>query len=306
MRFQRRLDLDNPLDHSSQGRLATGHDTYNTVAYDPGPSGSGVGSLVAFDMATGGSSVIVGPATGFPYPPTGTHVSSVAYRSPGWSFLSIQGIHTGQGVLDGEIVIADTNSGRVCRAGHHRSFGRDNTRIADSYWAEPHVVPSPSGTRAVFASDWGNGSTVDAYVLELPAHGSLALSVTVNQPSYRTGQVERAGLSISNPGLAQTVDLLLLDLQPDGDQVRAVTPTGFKAGRLSQPATLGILSARLDLRTRFVAGPVDWYSYTWTGTEARGRRYWVLAAVKAGSLADGRFDAGDVLASSAVPYGFTP
>jgi hypothetical protein len=306
MRFQRRLDLDNPLDHSSQGRLATGHDTYNTVAYDPGPSGSGVGSLVTFDMATGRSGVIVGPATGFPYPPTGTHISSVAYRSPGWSFLSIQGAHTGQGVLDGEIVIADTNSGRVCRAGHHRSFGRDNTRIADAYWAEPHVVPSPSGTRALFASDWGNGSTVDAYVLELPAHSSLALSVTVNQPSYRTGQVERAGLSISNPGLAQTVDLLLLDLLPDGDQVRAMTPTGFKAGRLSQPATLGILNARLDLRTRFVAGPVDWYSYTWTGTEARGLRYWVLAAVKAGSLADGRFDPGDVLASSAVPYGFTP
>jgi hypothetical protein len=88
--------------------------------------------------------------------------------------------------------------------------------------------------------------------------------------------------------------------------VWAVTPAGFKSGRLSQPATLGILSARLDLRTRFVSGPADWYSYTWTGTEAPGYRYWILLAVKPGSLADGRFDAGDVVASSAVPYYFTP
>jgi hypothetical protein len=306
MRFQRRLDLDNPLDHASQGKRATGHDTYNTVAYDSGPLGSGVGSLVTFDMATGASTVVVGPDTGFPYPPTGTHVSSVAYRSPGWSFLSIMGTHTGQKVLDGEIVIADTNTGQVCRAAHHRSFGRDNTRLPDAYWAEPHVVPSPSGTRALFASDWGNQSTVDTYVLELPAYASLGLSVTVNQPSYRTGQVHRAGLSVANPGIAQTVDLLLLNLQSDGDRVWAVTPAGFKSGRLSQPATLGILSARLDLRTRFVSGPADWYSYTWTGTEAPGYRYWILLAVKPGSLADGRFDAGDVVASGAVPYYFTP
>jgi len=43
-------------------------------------------------------------------------------------------------------------------------------RAPEPYWAEPHTVPSPSGTRAVFASDWGNGSSVDSYVLELPAY----------------------------------------------------------------------------------------------------------------------------------------
>lgn len=35
-------------------------------------------------------------------------------------------------------------------------------------FAEPHVVPSPTGTRAFFGSDWGGAST-DAFVLELPA-----------------------------------------------------------------------------------------------------------------------------------------
>jgi hypothetical protein len=306
MQLQRRLDLDNPADHASQGRLATGHDTYNTVAFDPGPQGSGVGSLVTFDMATGASRVIVGPSTGFPYPPSGTHVSSVSYRNPGWSFVSVVGNPQGQGVLHNEIVLADANSGRVCRVAHHRSFGRNNTRIIPPYWAEPHVVPSPSGTRVLFASDWGNQATVDTYMLELPAHSKLSLSVSVNAPSYRSGQVHRAGLAISNPGLAQNVDLLLLGLLPDGDQVIARTPTGFRTGRLSQPATLGVLSPNLDLRTRFVVGPVDWYNFTWTPSSAPGWYAWILLAVKPGSLADGRFDAGDVVAQSSVPYSFTP
>ncbi len=306
LRFQRKLDLGNVFDHASQGRLASGHDTYNTVAFDPGPNGSGVGSLVSFDMATGASRVLVGPATGFPYPPGGTHVSSLAYRNPGWSFLSIVGTHAGQGVLDNEIVLANGNTGQVCRAAHHRSFGSGNTRIPNPYWAEPHVVSSPSGTRMLFASDWGNNTTVDTYVLELPAHAALSLSVSVNAPSYRSGQVQRVGLSMSNPGLSQTVDLLLLRVAPDGDRVTSVTPTGLVPGRLSQPATLRPVASGVDLRTRFVFGPADVFSPTLGSTETPGSYFWLVAAVRPGSLADGRYDNGDVTASSSVPYSFTP
>jgi hypothetical protein len=306
MQLLRRLDLANPTDHASQGRLATGHDTYDTVAYDLGPQSSGVGSFVSFDMVTGASRVVVGPATGYPYPPSGTHVSSLAYRNPGWSFLSIVGNPSGAGVLDNEIVIADANTGRVCRAAHHRSFGSNNTRLPDSYWAEPHVVPSPSGTRALFASDWGNQATVDTYVLELPVRSQLAVAVSVNQPGYRTGQTHRATLSISNPGLTQAVDLLLLNVLSDGDQVQAATPSGFGPGRLSQPATLAAVAKGLDLRVPWVYGPTEWFSYTWTGAETPGWRAWVVVAVRPGSLADGRFDAGDVITSSSVLYSFTP
>jgi hypothetical protein len=306
MQFKRRLDLANPADHASQGRRAAGDDTYDTVAFDSGPLGSEVGSLVSFDMATGASRVIVGPATGFPYPPSGTHVSSLAYRNPGWSVLSIVGNPSGGGVLDNEIVIADTNSGRVCRAAHHRSFGRNNTRLLDSYWAEPHALPSPSGTRVLFASDWGNQATVDTYVLELPVHSQLSVAVSVNQPGYRTSQVHRAALSISNPGLSQAVDLLLLNVLPDGDNVQAATPSGFKPGRLSQPTTLAAVAKGLDLRVPWVYGPTEWFSYTWTGAETPGWRAWVVVAVRPGSLADGRFDAGDVITSSSVLYSFTP
>jgi hypothetical protein len=93
-------------------------------------------------------------------------------KNPGWVFVSSYGDVTGKGLLDGEMVVANTNPGEgvVCRVGRHRSWGKANTRLTVPYWAEAHTVPSPSGTRAAFASDWGNGSTVDTYVLELPSY----------------------------------------------------------------------------------------------------------------------------------------
>jgi hypothetical protein len=94
----------------------------------------------------------------------------MAYRRPGWAFVSTRGDVSGKGLLDLEITIANTADGTVCRAGRHRSWGKSNTHLADPYWAEAHAVPSPSGTRVLFASDWGNGATVDSYVMELPTY----------------------------------------------------------------------------------------------------------------------------------------
>ena len=92
----------------------------------------------------------------------------MAYRRPGWIFVSTIGGHDGRAALDMENIVADTNTGKVCRAGRHRSWGKDNGVLG--YWAEPHTVPSPSGTRAAFGSDWGGGNSVDTYVLELPSY----------------------------------------------------------------------------------------------------------------------------------------
>ena len=170
LRTQRRLDLREPFGHASLGRLPTGEDTWNGQVFDEGPGGNDdVGSLVTWDLTRGTSRVIIGPETGYPYPPDG-HVSALAYRAPGWVVVSTFGNTDGRGLLDQEILLADTATGRVCRAGRHRSWGKDNTRLAEPYWAEPHAVPSPSGTRIVFASDWGNGATVDTYVVELPGY----------------------------------------------------------------------------------------------------------------------------------------
>ena len=150
------------------GQLANGHDTYNCVAFDPGPGGSGVGTLVVFDLTTGEDTVVIGQDAGYPCPPSGTHVSAVAHQAPGWVAVSVAGNDLdGQDVLDNELLLADTNTGVVCRVGHHRSHGRDGPQ---GYWAEPHASISPSGTRLLFASDRGGGATVDTYVVELPSY----------------------------------------------------------------------------------------------------------------------------------------
>jgi hypothetical protein len=166
----RTLDLLEPWGHASLGRLASGHDTWNGVVYDPGPAGNDdIGALVTWDLTDATSKVIIGPKTGYPYPPT-AHVSALAVKRPGWVVVSTIGDTSGQGLLDLELLVADTNTGKVCRAGRHRSFGKDNTKLGEPYWAEPHAVPSPSGTRILFGSDWGDGDTVDTYVVELPSY----------------------------------------------------------------------------------------------------------------------------------------
>ena len=162
----RALDVGNPFEHASLGRTADGRDTYNEVSFD----GRHIGSLVTHDMLTGKVRVIIGPKTGFPYPPSATHVSAIAFNHPGWVAVSSVGRHDGLKPLDMELYLANTNPGQwqVCRVAHHRSWGKSGKK---SYWAEPHVVISPSGTRLLFGSDWNDSGSVDTYVVELPAYG---------------------------------------------------------------------------------------------------------------------------------------
>lgn len=146
-------------------RLSNGHDTLNAVAFD----GADVGSLVQHDMVTGATRVIVGPSTGYPYPPSGEHVTGMSFKRNGLVVVSVKGNLNGSGLLDSELLLVDTDlatnpSGEVCRIGHHRT-------ASDDYWAEPHPVLSPSGTRLLFGSSWGNtGVIVDSYVVELPSY----------------------------------------------------------------------------------------------------------------------------------------
>ena len=181
LQLVRSLTLQAPDNHASLGQLANGDDTWNGAVYDDGndDAKSNVGILVTWDLATGGGGAVIGPKTGYPYPPDG-HVSAMAYRQPGWVFVSTiwvggydgTGTPPTPGLLDLENLVANTNTGAVCRIGRHRSWGKTNSTLTtlDAYWAEPHTVPSPSGTRALFASDWGNGNSVDSYVVELPSY----------------------------------------------------------------------------------------------------------------------------------------
>jgi hypothetical protein len=160
----RTLDMASTVEHANVGRSAAGYDTYNAVSFDDALNGS----LVTFNLATGERTVVVGPSRGYPYPPSGTHLSAVATGNPGWVAVSMVGDPSGQCVLCQEILLARPETLTVCRVAHHHSKGPEGG--VWGYWAEPHNVISPSGTRILFGSDWEDGPVVDSYVVELPSY----------------------------------------------------------------------------------------------------------------------------------------
>jgi hypothetical protein len=159
----RRLVMANPFEHASVGGSRKGYDVWNAVAFD----GDEVGSLVSHRLDTGERRIVIGPATGYPYPPSSTHISAVSFKAPGWVALGIVGAHTGRTLLDNEIVLANVDTGEVCRVAHARTFAGSTSEGRWGYWSETHAVLSPTATRILFGSDWMNGATVDTYVVDL-------------------------------------------------------------------------------------------------------------------------------------------
>lgn len=181
------LDLAEFHSHGSLGQLSNGDDAFFTTAFDPSPNGcdggpdEGVGSLVIHNFEKKTCEVIVSESKGYNYPGSGTHVSAVSYRRPGWALMST--ISYGQfeyhrnnkraPVLFSEIYLVNTDPKQreVCRIAHHRSFGKRAKDVSyHAYFGEPHATLSPSGTRLLFGSDWYGSGSVDTYVIELPAH----------------------------------------------------------------------------------------------------------------------------------------
>jgi hypothetical protein len=114
----------------------------------------------------------VGEERGYPYPPSGAHHSALREN---WVWTSIAGNdRNGLSLLDNEVLLTSLLDARVGRLAHHRSAVGINPQIPNDYWQEPHITASPSGTRAVFGSDWSVGlapaemhDTVETYVVEL-------------------------------------------------------------------------------------------------------------------------------------------
>jgi len=169
------LNLGKPNEHSSVGRLHNGNDAYFAVAFDATTDGScedGIGSLVVHDATNGDCRILVGQSNGYPYTLSGTHMSALASQNPGWAAVSSIGYGVeGDSLLEQELYLANTDPSnlQVCRIAHHRATGR---RGSIGYFAEPHPVLSPTGTRVLFNSDWNDSGKVDVYVVELPSFTS--------------------------------------------------------------------------------------------------------------------------------------
>lgn len=160
--LRRTLDLAAAADFSAMGRLADGTEILNAVAFDAGPQGSGVGTVVVHHLENSLARVVMGPSSGFPYPGSRTVISAMATALPGW--LITTGGSDGNTPFAGELVLVHSAaSGRFCRIAHHRS---SNGAGAAGTWSVPHASFSPSGRRIVFASDW-LGDTADVYVVDL-------------------------------------------------------------------------------------------------------------------------------------------
>ncbi|MBM1106024.1 hypothetical protein JQC67_07745 [Aurantibacter crassamenti] len=161
---------ENKTEHSCLGKLINGNDAHFAIAFSEGPQGGCLGNIIAHDIATGECFPVISESQGYPYPLSGTHISAVSHKNPGWVAASLMGYdQDGQSLLDQELVIARVEKGnvKVYRIGHHRA---DEDEF--DYWGEPHAVISPTGTRVIFGSDWSgsdDGKSVDTYVVELPS-----------------------------------------------------------------------------------------------------------------------------------------
>ena len=156
------------VEHSCLGKLVGGNDAHFAIAFSQGPEGGCAGNIIAHDLTTGECFPVVSEQQGYDYSKSGTHISALAYKNPGWIAASMIGFEEdGQSLLDQELLIARVEKGNVevYRIGHHRSDEREF-----AYWGEPHAVISPTGTRVLFGSDWSgeeDGKSVDSYVVEL-------------------------------------------------------------------------------------------------------------------------------------------
>ncbi|CAZ97966.1 hypothetical protein [Zobellia galactanivorans] len=161
----------NKPEHSCLGQMANGSDTDFSVSFGEGPRGGCLGNIIAYDLNTGDCIPVISEDLGYDYPKSGTHISAVAHKNPGWIAASMVGFEKdGQKLLDQELVIARVEPGNVevYRIGHHRA---DEDEFG--YWGEPHAVISPTGTRVLFGSDWSgseDGKSVESYVVELPSY----------------------------------------------------------------------------------------------------------------------------------------
>jgi len=185
--IERTLDQSEVYEHSSLGKTWNGEDAHFQTVFDPSPGGcnggksAGVGHLTEFNLERDSCRPIISPDDGWPYTASGTHVSAVAYKKPGWVAMSSVGYgkfaHFNNGkpapALTSEIYLANTNPNAptVCRLAQHRSFAKDSeTKDYHPYFGEPHASISPSGTRIIFGSDWYDSGSVDTYVIELPPY----------------------------------------------------------------------------------------------------------------------------------------
>ena len=193
------------LEHSTTGRMPNGNDAIFAPRFDParkgcgGDSDRGRGAIVAYDVRARECDVIVGRSTGWGYPLSGVHLSSVSRQNPGWVAMTTIGYRNLNYLSNGKkapllfselsLSYADPKNPTTCRLAHTRTFGKsakNASKYRGGYFGEPHAVMSPSGSRVLFNSDWYDSGSVDTYAVDLgtPPAKDLGQTSSLSQPDY--------------------------------------------------------------------------------------------------------------------------
>lgn len=114
------------------------------VAVGVSKSDSQQGKLIKRRLSDG----LVTELTTGGWPP---HTSARAINRPGWVFASTSASANYSPYMR-EIIAVKLDGSRIERIAHTRN-------VLEHYLNETHACPSPSGSRVIFASDWGSGST---------------------------------------------------------------------------------------------------------------------------------------------------
>jgi hypothetical protein len=124
----------------------------------------------------------------------------------------------------------------------------------------------------------------------------LALAVAPNQALYYAGDPFAFAVAAANSGLSVAADFYAGILAPDGVTLATFGPDGLPAlGNVANLTGLRPLATNVSLATPFSVPLSEVFRYVWTGTEPLGAYTAFLVALRAGSLADGRADPGDLL-----------
>jgi len=133
------------------------------IAIGPSFGGDFAGSLLAIDLVTGEARPIVEPGPDSTSITNGMTVSASG-QLVAFSTRAPEDLEAADWVaFDGEVVLVDLRSADpvVTRLAHNR------TSSALGYWSSTFVSVSPSGERVAFSSDWGSGTSVDTYVIDV-------------------------------------------------------------------------------------------------------------------------------------------